>query len=121
MTKTGKKVLVFLAGFVIACVVLVIATSSGLSTNIRHGELYTGTTDEFEGLVHSGEDTTDSDVMELPFTEMLDIQTSCPKMVDPCNKSASMRSSLFMYTDHVWNEDKISRMCYKMLSTSNFF
>ena len=63
MTKTGKKVLVFLAGFVIACVVLVIATSSGLSTNIRHGELYTGTTDEFEGLVHSGEDASDADVM----------------------------------------------------------
>ena len=62
MIKTGKKILVFLAGFVIACAVLVGVASSGLSGNIRHGQLYTGTTDEFEGLVHSGEDVEDSAV-----------------------------------------------------------
>ncbi len=63
MTKTGKRVLVFLAGFVVACVILVGIASSGFSSNMKVGQLYTGTTDEFEGLVNSGKGDSDPDVM----------------------------------------------------------
>ncbi len=63
MTTVRMKVLAFLTVFVTVCSIIAVAAFGGSGDINANGKLYIATTDEFDGLVHSGDDLAGADVM----------------------------------------------------------